>query len=271
MFVKNINVKSDNIDEIVSEHNIDKDLLLDVQDTSEISRFLEKRNYTEIIIKYPYKKNIETLGVHLQKDGIVFLHTEEFPFEINKDLKNSTLILVDIIYKISENYFKILKNIDKKIKKIKSSSRLSVKNVDMLNLFEIQNDLDDYVISLKGNLLVLGKIVLTMPSNELVNDAKIEVEQALETAISYSKTVSNLKSTLEIITNNLTNKRMESLTIVNVSALIITSISGLYGMNVNLPFSNLHNVFYYIILVSIILSFTFGFSLKKKFSEKTKK
>ena len=99
-------------------------------------------------------------------------------------------------------------------------------------------------------------------------DAKIEIEQALETAISYSKTVSNLKGTLEIITNNLTNKRMESLTIVNVSALIITSISGLYGMNVRLPFSNLSNVFYYIILVSIILSCSFGFYLKQKFSEK---
>ena len=107
-----------------------------------------------------------------------------------------------------------------------------------------------------------------MPNNEFVFDAKIENDQALETALSYSKTVSNLKTTLEIITNNLTNKRMESLTIVNVSALIITSISGLYGMNVKLPFSEKEDIFFYIILVSIVLAVNFGIFLKKKFSEK---
>ena len=123
-------------------------------------------------------------------------------------------------------------------------------------------------MAIKGNLQVLSKIILTDPNNEFINDAKVENDQALETAISYFKTVSNLKSTLEIITNNITNKRMESLTIVNVSALIISSISGLYGMNVRLPLSDNPNIFYYIILTSILLALSFGFFLKKRFSEK---
>ena len=138
----------------------------------------------------------------------------------------------------------------------------------MLSLFELQNDLDDCILGIKGNLSVLSKIMVFMPNNEFVFDAKIENDQALETALSYSKTVSNLKTTLEIITNNLTNKRMESLTIVNVSALIITSISGLYGMNVKLPFSEKEDIFFYIILVSIVLAVNFGIFLKKKFNEK---
>ncbi len=268
MIVKDINVKENNIEEIIKKYNIDNDLLLDVQDSSEISRYLEKNGYAEIILKYPVKNEMETLGVHLAKDTIMFLHTSDLPFEINEKHKTSVFIVVDILYKISESYFKIFKNLDKKIRKIKLASKTSVRNKDLLTLFELQDLLDDYIIGLKGNLLVLGRIMLTNPKNDFINDAKIEIEQALETAISYSKTVSNLKGTLEIITNNLTNKRMESLTIVNVSALIITSISGLYGMNVRLPFSNLSNVFYYIILVSIILSCSFGFYLKQKFSEK---
>lgn len=268
MIVKDIEIHEKNITDIISKYELDEDLLLDVNDSSEIARFLEKKKYTEVILKYPIKNNIETLGVYLEQNKILFLHTEDFPFTIDKNLKSTTLILVDAIDKITENYFKILKNIDRKIRRIKQASKTSVKNIDLLNLFELQNDLDDYIIAIKGNLLVLGKIMLTNPNNELINDARIENEQALETAVSYSKTVSNLKSTLEIITNNITNKRMESLTVVNVSALIITSISGLYGMNVRLPLADIYNIFYYIILLSLFFAISFGFFLKKRFSEK---
>jgi hypothetical protein len=38
MIVKDINIKENNLEEIVEKYNIDNDLLLDVQDTSEISR-----------------------------------------------------------------------------------------------------------------------------------------------------------------------------------------------------------------------------------------
>lgn len=268
MIVKDIEIQEKNITDIISKYELDEDLLLDVNDSSEIARFLEKKKYTEVILKYPIKNNIATLGVYLEQNKILFLHTEDFPFTIDESLKSTTLILVDVIDKITENYFKILKNIDRKIRRMKQASKTSVKNIDLLNLFELQNDLDDYIIAIKGNLLVLGKIMITNPNNELINDARIENEQALETAVSYSKTVSNLKSTLEIITNNITNKRMESLTVVNVSALIITSISGLYGMNVRLPLADIYNIFYYIILLSLFFAISFGFFLKKRFSEK---
>lgn len=268
MIIKDINIKDENINDIIEKYEIDEDLILDVQDINETVRFLGKKDYTEIVLKYPIKNDMLTLGICLNKENVFFIHTGEFPYELDKKQKNTTLVLVDILYQITESYFKILKNIHKKIRKIKISAKTSVKNKDLLTLFELQNDLDDYIMAIKGNLQVLSKIILTDPNNEFINDTKIENDQALETAISYFKTVSNLKSTLEIITNNITNKRMESLTIVNVSALIISSISGLYGMNVRLPLSDNPNIFYYIILTSILLALSFGFFLKKRFSEK---
>lgn len=268
MIIENINVKENNVDEIVKTYKLDQDLLLDVQDSSEIARFLEKSNYTEVILKYPIKTEVSTLGVYLTKDTMLLLHTDDFPYEIDVSYKTTLLVLVDIIYKITESYFKLLKSVDKKIKKIKSSSKTKVKNSSLLSLFEIQNDLDEYVMGMKGNLIVIEKILQILHGNEFVSDAKIENNQALETAISYSKNVSNLKSTLEIITNNLTNKRMESLTIVNVSALIITSISGLYGMNVRLPFAESYNVFYWLLFGGLGLAMTIGFYIKRIFADK---
>lgn len=268
MQVENVDIKNANIKEVAEKYSVDEDLLFDVQDQSESARYLEKEGYTEIILKYPAKNDISTIGVYLTKEKAIFFHTESFPFAFRPVYKNTRTAVVDVVYKISEGYFKMLKNIDKKIRKIKRDSKANVKNSDMLSLFELQNDLDDCILGIKGNLSVLSKIMVFMPNNEFVFDAKIENDQALETALSYSKTVSNLKTTLEIITNNLTNKRMESLTIVNVSALIITSISGLYGMNVKLPFSEKEDIFFYIILVSIVLAVNFGIFLKKKFSEK---
>ena len=61
---------------------------------------------------------------------------------------------------------------------------------------------------------------------------------------------------------------MESLTIVNVSALIITSISGLYGMNVRLPFAENYNVFYWLIFGGLGLALSVGFYIKKSFTDK---
>ena len=268
MFIEDINVKNNNIEEIIKTYKLDQDLLLDVQDSSEIARFLEKNNYTEVILKYPIKTEVATLGIYLTREALLFLHTDDFPYEIDTNQKTTLLILVDIIYKITESYFKLLKNIDKKIKKIKSSSKTRVKNSSLISLFEIQNDLDDYVMGMKGNLIVIEKILQILKGNEFVSDAKIENNQALETALSYSKTVSNLKSTLEIITNNLTNKRMESLTIVNVSALIITSISGLYGMNVRLPLADKYNIFYWLLFGGLGLAMATGFYIKRIFADK---
>ncbi|MCR5506588.1 MAG: hypothetical protein K6F04_01930, partial [bacterium] len=155
MIIENINVKDNNIEEIVETYKLDKDLLLDVQDTSEIARFLEKTNYTEVILKYPVKTEVSTLGVHITKDTMLLLHTDDFPYEIDINHKTTLLILVDIIGKITESYFKLLKNVDKKIKKIKSSSKTKVKNSSLLSLFELQNDLDDYKVSFHPHNIVI--------------------------------------------------------------------------------------------------------------------
>ena len=271
MVVKEVDLKKNSIEEIIVKYNVDKDLLSDVKDESEMARFLEKEGFTEIILKYPTTKgDVKTLGAYVRKDDVVFIYDENpsFNLGVSYNYTNILRVIVDVIYKISEQYFKSLKNIDKKMRKIKSSSKSRVKNSDLLAMFELQNTLDDYVMGLKGNISVLNKIMTILPQNEFVNDTKIECDQALETAISYSKTVSNLKSTLEIITNNLTNKRMESLTIVNVSALIITSMSGLYGMNVELPFANKPNVFYWLLAGSVCSAIFVGLYLNRQFSNK---
>ena len=270
MIVTEVNLKDQTVEEIVATYAIDEDLLLDVQDPSEGARFLEKNGYTEVILKYPTKNDIDTLGAYVKKDDVIFIYDEEPFLNLSNeyDRKDVNFILVDVIYKFSELYFKYLKTIDKKIRRIKSASKTRVRNSDLLSLFELQNSLDDYIMGLKGNISVLTKIMTLLPKNEFLNDTKIECEQALETATSYSKTVSNLKSTLEIITNNFTNKRMESLTIVNVSALIITSTSGLYGMNVELPFANRTDVFYWLLAGSLCLAVLVGLYLNRQLSNK---
>ena len=109
MIIENINVKDNNIEEITKTYKLDQDLLLDVQDSSEIARFLEKNSYTEVILKYPLKTEVSTLGVYLTKDVMFLLHTDDFPYDIDDNHKTTLLVLVGIIDKITESYFKLLK------------------------------------------------------------------------------------------------------------------------------------------------------------------
>ena len=146
MVVTEVNLKEHTVEEIIEKYSIDEDLLADVQDQSEVARFLEKEGYTEIILKYPTKNDIDTLGAYMRKDDVIFIYDEGPSFNLNHEYKYKTtnLVIIEVIYKISEQYFKYLKNIDKKIRRIKSSSKSKVKNSDLLSLFELQNSLDDY-------------------------------------------------------------------------------------------------------------------------------
>ena len=81
----------------------------------------------------------------------------------------------------------------------------------------------------------------------------------------YGELVDGLSSTFDSLQTNKTNEIMRMLTIISTIVLPLTFISGLYGMNVRLPFANSPYAFWIVMIICVsILVLLLVFFLKKK-------
>lgn len=80
----------------------------------------------------------------------------------------------------------------------------------------------------------------------------------------YGELVAGLSNTFDSLQANKTNEIMRMLTIISTIVLPLTFISGLYGMNVRLPFADLPNAFFIVngICLGIVLVLLFFFIKK---------
>jgi len=80
----------------------------------------------------------------------------------------------------------------------------------------------------------------------------------------YDELIAGLSRTFDSLLGNRTNEIMKMLTLISSILLPLTFITGLYGMNVNLPFQNNPNAFLFLIILMIgILAFMI-FVFKKR-------
>ncbi|MBO4488308.1 MAG: magnesium transporter CorA family protein [Bacteroidales bacterium] len=81
----------------------------------------------------------------------------------------------------------------------------------------------------------------------------------------YGELVDGLSSTFDSLQTNKTNEIMRMLTIISTIVLPLTFISGLYGMNVRLPFADNPFAFWIVMIICVsILVLLLVFFLKKK-------
>ena len=75
-------------------------------------------------------------------------------------------------------------------------------------------------------------------TDELLEDTKIELNQAIEVITSYRKMLVSIKETFESVINMDSNKYINRLTMWNIILIAPTIVVGYYGMNVDLPFAD---------------------------------
>jgi magnesium transporter len=164
-----------------------------------------------------------------------------------------------------------LKEINQRRNLMEQKLYASNRNVELLELMRIQKSLVYFVTALKSNEILLMKIARTnfLPLNEeekeLLDDLIVDISQGLEMANIYTNILSStLDAFASIISNNLNNvlKRLTSITIIISLPALVT---GIYGMNVPIPFANSPHAFYIPIIISVGISIIISwYFLKKK-------
>jgi magnesium transporter len=212
--------------------------------------------------------NENIVTVSLRENSVItrFLENKVKSFQTFK----KTRFLLQILYRSSRDYLQYLRNIDKASDVIESRLHKSLKNEELIQLFELEKSLVYFSTSLKGNEIVLEKIhkanlVKMYPDDvELLEDVIIENKQAIEMANIYSNILSGtMDAYASVISNNL-NMVMKFLTSVTIIISIPTMVASFFGMNVDVPFGSNPHAFLIIFIMSTIFSLILSVFMVRK-------
>jgi magnesium transporter len=185
--------------------------------------------------------------------------------------KRSRFIL-QILYKISTYYLVYLRQIDKKSLMIERKLHKSMKNKELIQLLSLEKSLVYFSTSLKSNEITLEKmlkleVMQKYPEDtDVLEDVIIENKQAIEMATIYSNILSGtMDAFASVISNNL-NIVMKFLASTTIVMAIPTMISGLFGMNVLVPWNDQITPygFWYILALIAAVSSVVIIMLKRK-------
>lgn len=262
-----------NIDEINEEslkflkknykfHHLDYEDLISEQQMPKIDSY---KDYLFIVLKFPHwnenGQNITSHGVDvfIGADYVITIqHTK------SKDLKNffyrcmnnrkvkadwmsnSGFLLYRIIEALFQNVSPILINLGEQISSLEEKvyggeqdvaiiKELSIYRRNVLHFRRILDPQRFLISTLTNTHKDFLEDNLNLYFDD-INDYLNKIWAIIET---YKETIDGLHITVESIVNQKTNKVISALTVISVSLLPMTLLSGIYGMNIiNLPYAN---------------------------------
>ena len=140
----------------------------------------------------------------------------------------------------------------------------SISNEILLKFLNIEKALVYFTTSLKADTIALARantsrqLVLTEDDRDMLEDAMVEYEQALETANIRTNILNGTLDAFASIINNNMNNVMKYLTAATILLAVPTLMASLYGMNIGLPFQNSPLAFWIVIGVSGVLASAIG-------------
>ena len=267
------------IDFLVNKFRLDKDLVIDGLDIHEIPRIEEENGKAYIYLTIPTSKiqneYTSSFLIIISKGNFITIsknNLEIFDKIINaqKDFltNNQTRCLLQILLYLSNAYTIRIRKILKEVRKDRRNIK-KLKDKDILDLVLQEDILNDYLssfsplIHMHAMILRLKSIKFKEDEKDFIEDLIIDLNQTLTSCKTTLKTISNMRDYYQTTLSNSLNSILKILTIFTVFMTIPAVISGIYGMNVSLPWQNIGNVFW--ILAGIVgLVWTIVFVILKK-------
>ena len=193
--------------------------------------------------------------------------------ELEAEIKTSDILLYRIIEKVMTESMYILKKvgIDLELinrelfenKQVKIIERISItrKNIILINtIFKPQLRLFHNFET--GQIKGFGD---TEYMEDYWGDILDYYQKIWDMTEDYEDMIEGLSKTFDSMQTNKTNETMKVLTLISSIILPLTFITGLYGMNVRLPFGDGQNTFFWLIglMVAVAAAFIFVFKHRK--------
>jgi len=183
--------------------------------------------------------------------------------EQSKDIVTTqkTKLILQILSQINHAYVSQMNAISKQIRSIGAQlADADIKNRNIVQLVSLERILQDFVSSLVPmnsilSQLLIGKYIKFYDEDkDLIEDLAHSTGQLIELARSHLKTIVSLReASSTIMTNNL-NRIIKLLTSLTVILMFPNLVTGLYGMNVAMPYAD--SPFAFVGILFFILAMT---------------
>lgn len=280
----------DELQEIAAATNIQMDFLTAALDEEEKSRIELEDDQILIVVDIPIlrsNKDYDTLplGIIVTENCICTVCLEPNAVTADFSAHNSKLFctfkktrfLFQILYKSATLYLKYIRIIIRRTDELEKHLRQSMQNSELFNLLDLQKSLTYFSTSLRSNYIVMEKLLrlrsatqsqhlikLYEEDEDLLEDVIIEYKQAVEMVEMYSHILNSMMEVFASIISNNLNLVMRFLASITIILAIPTLISGLWGMNVDVPFSGSAYGFVYVLGVAVCVTCIAGYFLWKR-------
>ena len=256
-------------------------------DEEETSRIEKEEDQVLIIIKIPDARHegdvvrYETipLGIILIDSVIITICLKKTQL-IDELLSGRAVItgllcdpirfIFHIFLRTAALFLKHLRLIDRLTSEYENELHRSLRNQELIKLLNLEKSLVYFNTSLRANELVMARlqsgryVPITEGSDEVLEDALIENQQAIEMAKIYSDILSGMMDAYASVISNNINVVMKFLTSVTIILSLPTLVASVYGMNIPLPLQNHPHAFGIVIGFSLALSALVVFFLFRK-------
>ena len=253
------NIDRDDIAVLTDEYMIPSEILADIMDQDEQARIEKEDDYTVIICRLPNDDEDEDnplvrtcspLGIILFPDKVVTITKEDSV--VIDDLARRRVrscpvdtkegLVISILGRSALVYIRLLKYINRQKDLVEEQLQKSIMNYELIQLLQIQKSLVYFTTSLAGNEILLEKLQKTPlfkvnneDEAEFLEDSITDNKQAIAMANIYSDILTGTMDAFASVIGNNMNVIMKRLTVISLSLMFPTFITGFFGMNIHIP------------------------------------
>jgi magnesium transporter len=250
------------LEQVLSFSKVPRDFLTDPLDREERPRFENEDGVSLVIVHVPYPvrgdEDDETvlpyetlpLGVVLFGQSVITICSQPTPVtaafldQIRRVCppSDSNRFLFRLLWHAAVLFLRYLRDMHAKTEDLEEDLHESISNEALLKLLTYQKALVYFSTSLKADNILINRLDharqlnLTEDDHDMLEDAEVEYQQALETATIHAAVLNGTMDTFASVINNNLNRVMKWLAVATIFLAVPTVVTSAFGMNVNLPF-----------------------------------
>lgn len=247
----------DEISELVEKFGLDEGHIDDALDVDEVPRLEVEGKLNYIFTRFVYNDDHLQVGtvpllLIVGGDTLVTVSSKKIP-QLDRFLTGRTdvattqrtKLLLQLLTVIVGAYDTQLTAVGRQIKATRYRLRVEdIRNSDFINFVAIEDQIDDFLTSLAPTNAILRRLLtgkhlkLYEDDEDLLEDLLLNNEQSIELCRASLKTIVNIREAYSTIMGNNLNRVIRQLTVLTVIMTVPTIVSGIYGMDVALPFDH---------------------------------
>lgn len=256
----------DELVEISAKYDLDIDLLTDAMDLYESPRIERQDDSIYVFTRYYHADN----GVINATEPMLIIFGPTFILtllRINSAVLDplsggrervvttqKTKTLLQILEEVNNSYRRYIIKANRQLLSIRSQLKhADLSKSALVNFVELEDDLNEFMSALQPqaamlrNLLSAKYLRLYEEDRELVEDLSLGTNELIELVKTRLKTIVNIRQAYDAIASSELNRTFKRLTSISIFLMIPTVVSGLFGMNVDLPFDHHLLAFWYVL------------------------